>query len=79
MIQPADDWPHWFYLHRAKRTKKSDVAVRLGVDRAYFSRLLDPDRYRPRVHKALARRIAALWGQPIAYVERYYARTERMQ
>jgi hypothetical protein len=71
---PADDWHHWFYLHRAEEPSKVGVAARLGVSPAFFSQLLYKDRYRPRVRYGLASRIAAMWGQTTEYVEHYYAR-----
>ena len=59
-------------LHRDERPRKSAVAEDLGVDPAFFSKLLAPQRYRPRVDSALCDRIAAMWNQSPDYVRSIY-------
>ena len=70
----ATDWDEWFFLHRhdAPRPKKSEVAQRLGVHPAFFSKLLDPKRYQPPVDDDLVSAIAELWNQPPGYVRKIY-------
>lgn len=72
----ARDWDHWFYLHRddSPRPRKSDVAQRLKVHPAFFSKLLDPKRYQPLVDDTLVEQIADLWNQPASYVRKLYPR-----
>lgn len=72
----AQDWDHWFYLHRADTPKprKSQVAQQLGVSPSYFSKLLDPQRYRPLVDEETVQRIAVLWNQSPDYVRKVYPR-----
>jgi hypothetical protein len=72
----ARDWDHWFYLHRddVPRPRKSDVALVLEVHPAFFSKLLDPQRYQPLVNDDLVNRIAELWNQEPTYVRKLYPR-----
>lgn len=54
---------------------KSYVADQLGVQPWFFTELLNPDRYRPKVDDTLAVKIAGLLNQPIEYVNKLYGRT----
>jgi len=54
--------------------KKGFVAKELGVEPFYFTELLYPDRYRPRVSVDLAVKIANLLNQPVSRVVEIYRR-----
>lgn len=68
----AKDWNHWFYLHRDERPLKSQIAQQLNLHPSYFSKLLDPGRYRPTLDDETVAKIAAMWNQPLSYVRRLY-------
>lgn len=52
--------------------KKNRIAARLGVSPQFFSSLLNPTVYRPRVTGDLAVKIAGLLRQPVSYVKKLY-------
>jgi len=72
----AKNWNHWFYLHSNDdpRPLKSDIARRLGLTSAEFSKRLQPSRYNPGVSDEEVAVTAEIWGQPESYVRRIFPR-----
>jgi hypothetical protein len=72
----AKDWNHWFYLHSGDvpRPLKSEVAQKLGLTSAEFSKRLTPSRYKPAVSDSEIAITAEMWGQPENYVRRIFPR-----
>lgn len=65
------------FLYRNPAVKKFEVAEKLGVHASQLTKLLNPEKYQPRVGAELAKRIASLLNQPITKVIEMYARYAR--
>ncbi len=74
--QRATDWHHWFYLHSgdAPRPLKSEIAAKLKLTPAEFSKRLSPKRYNPAVTDEEIALTAEMWNQPEEYVRRMFPR-----
>jgi hypothetical protein len=74
--QRAKNWHHWFYLHSSDspRPLKSEIAERLGLSSADFSKRLDPARYQPAVSDREIALTAEMWGQSESYVRKIFPR-----
>lgn len=75
-LTPAKDWNHWFYLHAEDQPRplKSQIAEKLGLTPAEFSKRLFPSRYRPAVGDDEVRLTAEMWGQSEEYVRAVFPR-----
>lgn len=75
-LQRAKDWNHWFYLHSgdSPRPKKSEIAEKLGLTPAEFSKRLYPKRYQPALTDGEVQETAAMWGQTVDYVRGLFPR-----
>lgn len=72
-MQRANDWEHFFYIHRHDdpRPSKRSVAEGLGIHPSKLSRLITASRDEP-VSDRLVGAIAALWNRSAAFVRVAY-------
>lgn len=70
------DWNHWFYLHSSDnpRPLKSEIAEKLSLSPAEFSKRLNPKRYNPPVSDTEVALTAAMWNQSPEYVRSIFPR-----